>query len=41
VLGVRKSAVHLAQGETARDKLFQVDDTSLSAVRAALEKALA
>jgi uncharacterized protein (TIGR00251 family) len=40
VLGVRKSAVLLAQGETAREKLFKIDGASLSSVRAALEKAL-
>lgn len=40
VLGVRKSAVQLAQGETAREKLFKVDGVTAASVRAALEKAL-
>jgi uncharacterized protein (TIGR00251 family) len=41
ILGVRKSAVALASGETAREKTFLVEGLGLSAVRAALEKALA
>ena len=40
VLGVRKSAVALVSGDTAREKVFRVEGLSLEAARLAVEKAL-
>jgi uncharacterized protein YggU (UPF0235/DUF167 family) len=40
-LGVRKSAVALASGETSREKTFLVEGATPASVRDALERALA
>ncbi len=41
LVGVRKSAVALASGDTAREKVFLIEGLAAGAVRSALEKALA
>jgi uncharacterized protein (TIGR00251 family) len=40
VLGVRKSAVLIASGETSREKLFRIEGGTAASVRSAIEKAL-